>query len=52
MTTVIYKGQTYYWNGFWGFFFLPVCYPQRKREKEIREGHPLYNILRSLAGYP
>ena len=28
--TVLYRGNKYYWNGFWGFFFLPVG-PRRKK---------------------
>ncbi len=49
--TVCYRGNTYYWNGFWGFFFLPVG-PHRTKERIVKEGTALYDTLRRLAGYP
>ena len=49
--TVRYRGNTYYWNGFWGFFFLPVG-PHRTKERIVKEGTRLYETLRRLAGYP
>jgi hypothetical protein len=51
MPRVTYKGNTYLWNGFSGFFFLPVG-PKRKRERLVKEGTRLYETLRRLAGYP
>lgn len=51
MITVKYKGNTYYWNAFFGFFFLPVG-PTRKKERVHREGTKTYAKLRALAGYP
>jgi len=51
MKTVTYKGNEYIWNGFWGFFFLPAG-PKRKKEKMIKEGTQLYDVLRKLARYP
>ncbi len=51
MKTVTYLSTVYFWNGFGGFFFVPVG-PGRKRERIIGEGNYLYTILRELAGYP
>jgi len=51
MPSVNYRGRTYFWNGFWGFFFLPVG-PGRKTERIIKEGCHLHDTLRDLAGYP
>jgi hypothetical protein len=45
MKTVTYYGRTYFWNGFWGFFFLPVG-PNRKKERIVKEGEPLYDKLK------
>jgi hypothetical protein len=51
MLTVQHGRTTYFWNGFAGFFFVPVG-PGRKRERIIKEGTVLYATLRELAGYP
>jgi hypothetical protein len=51
MPYVTYRGNTYYWNGFGGFFFLPVG-RKRKRERIVKEGTRLYETLRRLAAYP
>ena len=51
MKTVTYLSTVYYWNGFGGFFFVPVG-PGRTRERIIKEGTHLFPILRELAGYP
>ena len=48
---VRYRGNTYYWNGFWGFFFLPVGL-HRTKERIVKEGTALYGTLRQLAGFP
>ena len=47
MRTVTYKRTTFFWNGFAGFFFVPVG-PGRKRERIIKEGTALYSTLRNL----
>ena len=39
--TVCYR-EHYYWNGFWGFFFLPVG-PHRTKERIVKEGTALYD---------
>jgi hypothetical protein len=51
MLTVTHGRTTYFWNGFAGFFFVPVG-PGRKRERIIKEGTALYATLRELAQYP
>ena len=51
MLEVKYRGRIYLWNSFWGIFFLPVG-ANRKKEKIIKEGKPLFDKLRELAGYP
>ena len=43
--------QTWYWNGFGGFFFQPVG-PGRKRERLATEGSRLYAKLKVAAHYP
>lgn len=50
MITIRHRGKTYYWNGFWGFFFLPVG-EGRKKERIIKSGW-FFEKLRALAGYP
>ena len=49
--TFRYRNQTWYWNGFWGFFFQAIS-AMRKRERIVKEGHPLYADLKVAAGYP
>ena len=51
MPQVTYRGRTYIWNRFWGYFVLPAG-RQRKKERIIKEGCPLFDKLRQLAGYP
>ena len=47
-----YRGKTWFWNGFFGFFFQPVS-ATRKKERFVKEGqHALYDTLREAAGYP
>ena len=50
MITVRYRAETYYWNPFWCFFFLPVR-EDRKKERIIKSG-AFFEKLRALAGYP
>ena len=50
MITVRFRANTYYWNPFWGFFFLPVG-ERRKKERIVKSGR-FFEKLRALAGYP
>ena len=50
MITVRYRAETYFWNPFWCFFFLPVG-ESRKKERIIKSG-AFFEKLRALAGYP
>jgi hypothetical protein len=45
-----YKGKEWLWNSFQGFFFQPVKWPERKRERIVKHGH-LYDQLREASGY-
>lgn len=44
-----FKGREWFHNRFFGFFFQPVG-PARKRERIVKEGHPLFLALRKAAG--
>lgn len=51
MITFRYRGQEWFWNGFQSFFFQPVSWPSRKKERIVKSG-ALYDALRAAANYP
>ena len=50
MKSLTLRKNTYYWNEFWDFIFLPIS-PSRKREIIFKSGSRMYNRLSSQNGW-